>query len=213
MTFPGRSAAHDSFIARQLGLSGAGSGRRIAAIACIAAVAGVALIGTLHLGAGGQAGTTDAATALGSVWSSGDPTGGLNWPDLITKGAIVLVMLFITLRVLGKVGTGTTKRGGKLEVLESRPLAPKASLHLVAIGERRLVVGLTPSGMVSLAELDASELETDEANAAATEAVAEPGTPKPLTQPTLGTALNSFLGPLDAVTGKLATFVSGGRVR
>ena len=44
-------------------------------------------------------------------------------------------------------------------VLESRTLASKASLHLVAVGDRRLVVGLTPSGMVALAELDAAELE------------------------------------------------------
>ena len=87
--------------------------------------------------------------------------------DLITKGVIVLVLLFITLRVLGRMQGTAPKRGSRLSVLESRTLAPKASLHLVAIGDRRLVVGLTPSGMVSLAELDAAELEAEAADAGA----------------------------------------------
>jgi hypothetical protein len=119
------------------------------------------------------------------------------------------------------VGAGTAKRGGRLEVLESRALAPKASLHLVAIGDRRLVVGLTPSGMVSLAELDAAELDTDEVGAAIAERPtadfgeargrAEGASRAP--QPTPGTALNFVLRPLDALTGRLAPFLNGGRAR
>ncbi len=216
MAFSGRSAAADGFMARLLGAAGASSGRRIATIACIAALVGVALIGTVPSLAGGAQPGATGASASSSAWSSGDPT-GLNWPDLVTKGLIVLVLLFITLRVLGKVGNGTTKRGGRLEVLESRTLAPKASLHLVAIGDRRLVVGLTPSGMVSLAELDATELaEADEITSTAGGTATDPGelggAARPAI-PTLGTALNSMLAPLDALTGRLATFVSGGRVR
>jgi flagellar biosynthetic protein FliO len=231
MTMPGRSAAPNRLTAGRFGLRGAGAGRRIATIACLSGLAAVALIGILHpltVAGGGQPGATDALAAsssVGSVWSGGDPTGGVNWIDLITKATIVLALLFITLRVLGRVGAGTPKRGGRLEVLESRALAPKASLHLVAIGDRRLVVGLTPSGMVSLAELDAAELDTDEVGAAFAEPSATDGVEARVEtrgaavganrapQPTLGTALNYALGPLDALTGRLALFLNGGRVR
>jgi flagellar biosynthetic protein FliO len=197
-------------------MSRAGSGRRIAAIAGIAALAGVALIGTMHplVASGGQpaaTGALTAATGVGSAWGTGDAGAGINWLDLVPKALIVLVLLFITLRVLGKVGGGTAKRGGRMQVLESRTLAPKASLHLVAIGERRLVVGLTPSGMVSLAELDASELETDAA--LATEPASAASGRGVAQQPTFGAALNSLMAPVDAVTGKLALFLGGGRVR
>jgi flagellar biosynthetic protein FliO len=207
-----------------------GSARRIATIACVAALAGLALIGTLQpilaAGGAGPGATASAAAAsnAGSVWGLGDATGGVNWPDLILKGTIVLALLFITLRVLGRAGAGAQKRGGRLEVLESRPLAPKASLHLVAVGDRRLVVGLTPSGMVSLAELDATELESDAATASAEDPAAPAGEAFGLAgllgrrspgadQPTIGAALDSILRPLDAVTGRLATFLNGGRAR
>jgi hypothetical protein len=88
----------------------------------------------------------------------------------------------------------------------------------VAIGERRLVIGLTPSGMVSLAELDAAELEADSEVAAldkdsATVPSAGNRVANGLPQPTLGSALNWALGPLDALTGRLASLMSGGRVR
>lgn len=191
-----------------------GTGRRIATIACLAGLAGVAAIGLLHplaVAGGAQPSATDALAAsgvVGSVWDSGDATGGLNWIDLVTKGTIVLALLFITLRVLGRMGTGAQKRSGRLEVLESRPLAPKASLHLVAIGDRRLVVGLTPSGMVSLAELDATEIEAYDAESARADRSATPAS-----APTFGSALDSVLAPLDTLTGKLTTFLGGSRVR
>jgi flagellar biosynthetic protein FliO len=207
----------------------AGSTRRIATIACIAAIAGVALIGTLHpaTAAGGAGPAASAPAASPSATSAFSLTdSGINWPDLIVKGTIVLVLLFITLRVLGRTGAGAPKRGGRLEVLESRPLAPKASLHLVAIGDRRLVVGLTPSGMVALAELDAAELETENATSTAPTADAAPvaaatfdfasliGRRAPgVPAPTLGSALDTVLRPLDAVTGRVAGFLNGGRTR
>jgi len=205
----------------------AGSTRRIATIACIAAIAGVALIGTLHpaTAAGGAGPAASAPAASPSATSAFSLTdSGINWPDLMVKGTIVLVLLFITLRVLGRTGAGAPKRGGRLEVLESRPLAPKASLHLVAIGDRRLVVGLTPSGMVALAELDAAELETEAATAPAADAAPAPaatfdfasllGRRAPgATVPTLGSALDTVMRPLDAVTGRVAGFLNGGRTR
>lgn len=201
------------------------SGRRIATIACVAALAGLALIGTLQpiLAAGGAKPAATAAAGAGSVWGGGDAVAGVDWPDLVLKGTIVLALLFITLRVLGRTGAGAPKRGGRLEVLESRALAPKASLHLVAVGDRRLVVGLTPSGMVSLAELDAAELETEAAGVPADDptpagrafgfAGLAGDRPGGAAGATLGSAIESILRPLDAVTGRLASFLNGGRVR
>ena len=116
--------------------------------------------------------------------------------------------------------TAAPKRGSRLEVLESRSLAPKASLHLVAIGDRRLVVGLTPSGMVSLAELDAAELEAEAADADAA-AMAPLTGPRGLAgsfaggsaRAPIGAAIDALLKPLDAFSGRLATLLGGGRVR
>jgi len=224
MPITGPTAASNDAPERQLDGRRPGSGRRIATIACVAALAGLALIGTLQpiLAAGAKPGATAVAGA-GSAWSGGDAIGGVDWPDLVLKGVIVLALLFITLRVLGRTSAGAPKRGGRLEVLESRALAPKASLHLVAVGDRRLVVGLTPSGMVSLAELDATELET-EAAGAQTEDPSPAGDsfglaslaghrPGGTAQPTLGSAIDAMLRPIDAVTGRLAAFLNVGRAR
>ena len=222
MTMRGRPAATNRLIERVVEMWRAASGRQIAAVACLALLAGVAFIGIFHsLGvpAGGQpsaTGVLSASSTVGSVWGSGDSTGAINWVDLMTKGLIVLALLFVTLRVMGRMGTGAPKRGNRLEVLESRPLAPKASLHLVAVGDRRLVIGLTPSGMVSLAELDAAELETEDATATAdefSEAADGAGRASRPAQPTFGSSVTSVLWPVDALTGRLATFLNGGRVR
>jgi flagellar biosynthetic protein FliO len=232
MANSGLPAAASRALARLLDARGSGSGRRIATIACVAALAGVALIGTLHPFpvAGGVAPAGSSGGAATSVFGGGDITSGVNWPDLLIKGTIVLALLFITLRVLGRTSAGAPKRGGKLEVLESRPLAPKASLHLVAIGDRRLVVGLTPSGMVSLAELDAAELETETSAAPGTDALASAAAsggaarpfdlaglvgrrPEGSPAPTIGSAVDWAMRPIDTITGRLATFLNGGRAR
>jgi flagellar biogenesis protein FliO len=79
--------------------------------------------------------------------------------DLGAKTALVLVLLFVTLRVMRRVqGTAPAKGSGTLSVLESRPLGAKTQLHLVAVGDRRLVIGQSPAGLVALGELDAAEL-------------------------------------------------------
>jgi flagellar protein FliO/FliZ len=223
----GRPAASNRPMARRLDARPAPSSRRLVTILCLAAVAVVALIGTLHplpvagVGAGQPVATATTyldPSTVGSVWDSGNAAGGMNWIDLVTKGLIVLALLFITLRVLGRMQAGAPKKGNRMEVLESRPLAPKASLHLVAIGDRRLVIGLTPSGMVSLAELDATELQTEQDEAALADgstsaAAAADRVPNSAAQPTFGSALNWALGPIDAVSGRLASLLSGGRVR
>ena len=83
---------------------------------------------------------------------------GIDPIDLIGKGVVVAALLYLTLRVLRRMQAGPAAGSRRLQVIETRPLGPKASLHLVAIGERRLVVGLSPGGIVALAELDAAEL-------------------------------------------------------
>lgn len=83
--------------------------------------------------------------------------------DLATKTLLVLALLFVTLRVLRRVqGASPGKGSGLVSVLETRSLGSKAQVHLVAIGDRRLVIGQSPSGLVSLGELDAAELPVDE---------------------------------------------------
>jgi len=221
MIAPGRPAAPNRDMARRVGLRRYGDVRRIAAIAGLAGLAAVALIGFLHPipAAGGSqpsaSATLGAVSGVGSVWGSDNSAGDIDWLDLIAKGTIVLALLYVTLRILGRNGTGTRKRGGRLAVLESRSLAGKASLHLVAVGDRRLVVGLTPNGMVSLAELDAAELETDEAAADSTQPAAPGSTSssaRPV-QPGAVSVLGAPLWPLDAIAGRLAPLFNGGRAK
>jgi flagellar biogenesis protein FliO len=165
------------------------------------------------------AASTAAASQVGAAW--GGSSGSLDVFDLLTKGGLVLVLLFITLRVLGRMQGAGPKREGRLNVLESRTLASKASLHLIAIGDRRLVVGLTPSGMVALAEMDASEIEQaqTEDSPAGDEAPIDDDTTAARraragqASPQFAATLNTLMAPIDRVTDRLAGFVGGGRVR
>jgi flagellar biogenesis protein FliO len=162
--------------------------------------------------------------------------GALDLIDLATKCVVVVGLLLITLRVLGRMQAAGPRRAGHLQVLESRALASKASLHLVAVGDRRLVVGLTPSGMVSLAELKADEIEAEAAalpavdfaaelaaqesaanlgpvaaSTASASAASSAAAPRALIAP--GSPLGTIVAPIDAVAGRLATLLSGGRAR
>jgi flagellar biosynthetic protein FliO len=196
-------------------------------------LAGVAIVGLLNpthaAGSGPDAAASSATAApsaaasiVGSAWGG---TGGMDLLDLITKGGLVLILLFVTLRVLGRMQAANPNKGGRLDVLESRPLAAKASLHLVAVGDRRLVVGLTPNGMVALAEMDAAELEAAElakaaratagATAGATSgatAGATPGATAPVGLP-FASVLAPLLAPIDRATDRVAGFIAGSRAR
>lgn len=148
--------------------------RRVLLIATLLIV-GAAAVPAIT-GSGGQAGSAFAALSGGATpgsWTaaaSGTAAGTSGIPDslagvtdldpigLLGKGVLVVALLYVTLRVLRHVQAGSVAGQHRLEILETRPLGPKASLSLVAVGERRIVVGLTPAGMVALAELDASEL-------------------------------------------------------
>ena len=207
---------------------------RIGIASVVAVLAGITIIGALSPSpvAGGAgpspaaSGTGDSSAASAVVGSAWGAAAGIDPIDLITKGALVLVLLFITLRVLGRMQAGGPRRGGSLTVLESRTLASKASLHLVAVGDRRLVVGLTPGGMVALAELDAAELEDARtAESPAGEAEAGPaGGPRTVVarpsgvalasgQAPLAGTLNALLAPIDNLTDRLAGFLNGSRAR
>ncbi len=171
----------------------------------LALVAGVGLLHSPGSASAGElfaaspvpsAGPLATASALDPGWSGGGL--GIDLFDLAWKCELVLALLFVTLRVLARVqGTGQPRRGA-LNVLESRTLAPKASLHLVAVGERRLVVGLTPGGMIALAELDAAELP-------AAESEPEPEAANPMTRPRVA--------PVDRFADRLAQMMRAGSGR
>ena len=210
---------------KRLGLIAAGvTAALVAAIGVFSPAAAGTGPGPGSAPSAGQAAASTAPSIVGSAWGG---AGGIDLLDLITKGALVLVLLFITLRVLGRMqSAGGPRRGGRLNVLESRPLASKASLHLVAVGDRRLVVGLTPNGIVALAELDAAELETAEAGEAeaspAGEAEAGPdgAAPRRAARPQLpagqlpfASTLNALLAPIDGFADRLAGKLGGSRIR
>lgn len=109
----------------------------------------------LSLFAGSSAGQDGPAAAL----PLGAAAGSIDIVDLLFKGLLVIALLYITLRVLRRFQTGGTTSGARIRVLESRTIGPKATIHLVAIGDRQLVVGLTPGRLVTLAELSSDELD------------------------------------------------------
>ena len=110
--------------------------------------------------AGGPVGPTLGGGVSGSLWPPAAPTfSGPDPLDLVAKTALVLGLLYLALRLLRRVGAAPLPRpGGRLRVLESQPLGPRAALHLVEVGDRCLVVGQTAGGLVALAELDAAEM-------------------------------------------------------
>jgi flagellar protein FliO/FliZ len=85
--------------------------------------------------------------------------GSLDIVDLFVKGTLVIVLLYVTLRVLRRFQAGGSTAGARIRVLESRTIGPKATIHLVAVGDRQLVVGLTPGRLVTLADLSGDELD------------------------------------------------------
>jgi flagellar protein FliO/FliZ len=105
--------------------------------------------------------STDAQTGVGAGLPLGGAAGSLDVIDLLFKGLLVVALLFITLRVLRRFQTGAVTAGARIRVLESRTLGPKATLHLVSVGDRQLVVGLTPGRLVTLAELPADDLDIE----------------------------------------------------
>ncbi len=124
-----------------------------------------ALAGGAGFGLTGQTGGTN-RSALDAFTTATTPTavapsslldGSIDPIDLVVKGGLVIVLLFVTLRVLRKVQGGSVPADARIRVIESRTLGAKTQLHLVAIGDRQVLIGATPGRLVTLAELAADE--------------------------------------------------------
>ena len=82
--------------------------------------------------------------------------------------ALVLVLAYGTVRyLLPYLQHGRLLQSRRLEVIERLALAPRSSLYLVKAGSRYFVVGLTPTTIAYLTEIDAADLQQAEAGAAA----------------------------------------------
>ena len=185
------------------------AGPSATAPALAGAGAGSVRTGSAGGGTAGSGTSSDDIALLGATGGAFDPL------DLLSKAAIVVALLYVTLRVLRRLQGGTTRGAGRIQVLESRPLAAKASLHLVEVGDRRLVVGLTPAGMVSLAELGADDLpDPDPAAQLAGSRPRQTATPPALAG--LHAALRggaSFAASLEGALAAVRTGIGGARSR
>jgi flagellar biosynthetic protein FliO len=132
--------------------------------------------------------------------TAGPPT--LDPLDVTVKAVFVLGLLVVTLFVLRRIGTGPRDPRARIAVLESRSIAHKAQVVLVAVGERRLVVGVTAGSMTTLADIDPADLE--------------PATPAPLvlagrsTDPVHPQGFQSALRRAAAAAGLPGVSVVGG---
>lgn len=99
------------------------------------------------------------SVVVGGGWPPPATTApGLDPLDLGAKIALVGLLLYLALRLLRRFVAPVAAGNGPIAVLATRPLGPKVALHLVAVGERRLLVGESPAGLVGLTELAADEL-------------------------------------------------------
>lgn len=90
---------------------------------------------------------------------AGQPTGSdpLDWPgslvDITLKLLAVLALAYVALAALRRYTYGAHARrgGGSLQVLESASLAPNREIYLVRAGDKRLLLGVTPTRIETLA--------------------------------------------------------------
>ncbi len=105
-------------------------------------------------GAPSTSAASAAAFTLGaSPAFAGSAGGGLDPVDVAAKTTVVLGLLYVVLRLMRRGQMGRAGNGSGIVVLESRALAPKASLYVVSVRGTQLVVGLSPAGLVTLADL------------------------------------------------------------
>ena len=108
--------------------------------------------------AGAASGGMSALDALGGATgptSAAASAAPFDVADLVVQAALVVILLFVTLRVLRRVQGGSAPADARIRVLETQTIASKTSLHLVAIDDREVLVGASPSGLVALAQLEA----------------------------------------------------------
>jgi flagellar biogenesis protein FliO len=80
---------------------------------------------------------------------------------------IVIALLIATLCFLRPKGVATLKvslrrrmvRGHLIQVLERVPLTAQHSLHLVRLGDRALLIGVSPTGCTGIDSFPASQCE------------------------------------------------------
>lgn len=82
-----------------------------------------------------------------------DWTGAL--VDLAWKLGVVVVLAYVVLALLRRYSQGGLpgQRRGEIQVLEATTLAPNRAVYLVRAGNRRLLLGVTPTQITLLTEL------------------------------------------------------------
>jgi flagellar protein FliO/FliZ len=89
---------------------------------------------------------------------------------LIMSLAVVIGLMWVAANVLRKRGfTGvggrrTGARGPEVEVIARRPLARNASIAVVRVGDRSLVVGVTDHQVTNLGEVEFTDIDLQEDN-------------------------------------------------
>lgn len=118
----------------------------------LAAITGVLVALSLQASAAAQV-----ADGVGSGVTS---FGTGEWFGLVLRLALVLGVIWAAVlgmrwyvrRMTGQAGP---RAGGRaLEVIETRTLAPNRSLHLVRLGDRAVLIGVTPERITSLLAVD-----------------------------------------------------------
>lgn len=86
-----------------------------------------------------------------------------DWLGLLVRLGLVLLIVWAAIRAMRWYSRRINGGGGAtrhLEVLETRSLAPNRSLHLVRLGGRAVLLGVTPERITSLLEIgDPAEVE------------------------------------------------------
>lgn len=87
---------------------------------------------------------------------------------MLIKMGLVFGLLFVTLRVVGKLHnsgakiTGGRHDGAVIQVLGRQSIGRNADVTVVSLGERTLVLGVTEHNVSMVAELDPEEMVTRE---------------------------------------------------
>lgn len=86
---------------------------------------------------------------------------------MLIKMVLVFGLLFVTLRVVGKLHNSGAKISGRhdgavIQVIGRQSIGRNADVTVVSLGERTLVLGVTEHNVSMVAELEPEEMETRE---------------------------------------------------
>jgi flagellar biogenesis protein FliO len=81
--------------------------------------------------------------------------GGGGWQQTLLALAAVAALIFVARALLKRTGAGRSARdvSGAVAVLGRVPMAPRHQLALVRLGERIVLVGMSPEGLSALGEV------------------------------------------------------------